>query len=313
MSKKKTHDEFINEVYNLVGDEYLILSKYINAKEKIQIKHNDCGFEYETKPNTFLSQGSRCPKCFGLIQKTQNEFVSEIFDLVGDKYEILGEYINNKTKIKIKHNICNYEFNVIPSNFIKNNSRCPKCAYKIKNKDTNYFKQEIYNLVGDEYIVLGEYVENKSKIKIKHNTCNFKYEVAPNNFLSNESRCPNCSKSKGEKKISQYLDNLNITYKQEHRFTDCRNKIPLPFDFAIFNNNNELQFLIEFDGEFHFENTRADKFIKKHNIIEGTIQRDKIKNEYCKVNNIPLIRIPYFQKDRIEEILNRRLSRLIKK
>ena len=36
--------------------------------------------------------------------------------------------------------------------------------------------------------------------------------------------------------------------------------------------------------------------------------RDTIKNDYCKKNNINLIRIPYWEFDNIEKILNRELN-----
>ena len=38
MSKRKTHDTFIKEVYDLVNDEYIVLGNYINNKTKILMK-----------------------------------------------------------------------------------------------------------------------------------------------------------------------------------------------------------------------------------------------------------------------------------
>jgi len=48
--KRKTHEEFIQEVYDLVGNEYTVLGKYINATTKILIRHNTCGHEYVVTP-----------------------------------------------------------------------------------------------------------------------------------------------------------------------------------------------------------------------------------------------------------------------
>ena len=36
-------------------------------------------------------------------RKTQEEFVSEVKELFGDEYIVLGQYINNRTKILVKH------------------------------------------------------------------------------------------------------------------------------------------------------------------------------------------------------------------
>ena len=44
-----------------------------------------------------------------------------------------------------------------------------------KKKSTEEFKKEVYDLVGNEYEVLGEYIKNDKKIKIKHNSKECKY------------------------------------------------------------------------------------------------------------------------------------------
>lgn len=49
MANKKTHEEFISEVYNLVRTEYSVLTKYINNKTKIKIRHNNCGYIWDIK------------------------------------------------------------------------------------------------------------------------------------------------------------------------------------------------------------------------------------------------------------------------
>lgn len=64
-----------------------------------------------------------------------------------------------------------------PANFISNNhckagssgNRCPYCFGHIT-KTTELFKKEVYDLVADEYLVLGEYKRNHEKILMKHNT-----------------------------------------------------------------------------------------------------------------------------------------------
>ena len=62
MSKKVTHQDFLNRVKELTGDEYEVLSEYISAKTPIVIKHNNCGHVYNVSPSNFLS-GKRCPQC----------------------------------------------------------------------------------------------------------------------------------------------------------------------------------------------------------------------------------------------------------
>ncbi|MFD2216510.1 zinc-ribbon domain-containing protein [Metabacillus endolithicus] len=97
MGRRKTHEEFVQEVFELVGEEYEILGTYINAKTKIKMIHSKCGYEWETAtPSNFTNKNNpkRCPKCAGNIQKTTELFKKEVFNLVGDEYTVLGEYIN---------------------------------------------------------------------------------------------------------------------------------------------------------------------------------------------------------------------------
>ena len=82
-----------------------------------------------------------------------------------------------------------------------------------------------------------------------------------------------------------------------------RNK--LRFDFGIIENNT-LSYLIEYDGEQHFKPICFGGSYTKEELQERFRIRklkDEIKNEYCKTNNIKLLRIPYTEFDNIEHIL----------
>lgn len=92
-------------------------------------------------------------------------------------------------------------------------------------------------------------------------------------------------KSLNEIAISEILINNNINYKTQYKFIDCKNIMPLPFDFYI-----EDKYIIEFDGKQHF--SPVDFFGGEQSFIERR-RNDLIKNHYCFNNNIPIIRIPY--------------------
>ena len=308
----KTHEQFVNEIFNLVGNEYNILSMYINAKTKILMRHNKCKHEWHVDPYSFLSGGKRCPKCqHRSYKKTTEEFKKEIQELVGNEYEVLSEYVTNLYKISMIHNKCGNNYEVAPALFLHGN-RCPICS-KIATGDKlrkthDLFLEEVKNLVNDEYSVLSQYTGAHDKIWMKHNICNNSYPVEPNSFLKG-NRCPYCRESKGEKYISNILLQHKINSIRQYMFNDCRNILPLPFDFAILN-KNKLLCLIEYDGEHHFrpvcfggmslEKAKEHFFKMLHN--------DNIKNNYCKDNNIPLLRIPYWEFDNIEQILINWLS-----
>lgn len=120
--------------------------------------------------------------------------------------------------------------------------------------------------------------------------CGSKIIVDANNLRQGVTKSCGCIRSQGEIKISNILHNNNINFIKEKSFKDCRspkNRV-LRFDFYV--NNN---YLIEYDGEQHFYSSFGlDAF-------KSTQKHDKIKNEYCKTHNIPLIRIPYTHYDKI--------------
>lgn len=110
-------------------------------------------------------------------------------------------------------------------------------------------------------------------------------------LLNGSIKSCGCLISNGENKIEQLLKENNIYYKKEFSFSDLYDKsssYPLRFDFAIFNKNNNLLYLIEYDGIQHFQET-----LYSHDNFENRKRRDELKNSYCKSHNIPLLRVPY--------------------
>lgn len=292
----------------------LISNKYINCKTKLLFECG-CGNQFYTTFDEFKNDNKRqCNKCGVLStvkkrKKTHEYFVNEIKSLVGNEYIVLGEYMNDNTKILIKHNKCGYSWEIIPSSFLRG-VRCPMCQHRSYKKTTEEFKKEVYELVGDEYEVLGEYRNCETKILMRHNRCGNEYLVKPKNFR-NGRRCPKCSLPSNpntEKRIENILSKMKVVYERQKTFEDCINpktKIKLKFDFAVCDKDSNLYCLIEYDGKQHFE--PIDYFGGEKSFKE-TKFRDEIKNNYCKQNNIKLIRIPYWDFSNLEEILEKELE-----
>lgn len=113
------------------------------------------------------------------------------------------------------------------------------------------------------------------------------YCIAEHVYLAyGDTKSCGCLRSKGEFQIEQLLKENNINYKKEYIFEDLVDILPLRFDFAIFDNENNLCGLIEFQGEQHFQNSNGF-------YSEDLIRHDKMKKEYCLKNNIKLIEIFY--------------------
>ena len=114
-------------------------------------------------------------------------------------------------------------------------------------------------------------------------------------------RCNNCVKniSNIELKTKQWLDEMKIKYIQQYKFNDCIDKRALPFDFYL----TDFNICIEVDGEQHFNNSSI--YYNNKNGYNDRLKKDNIKNDYCKNNNIKLIRLKYnlFYSDLYKKIL----------
>lgn len=124
------------------------------------------------------------------------------------------------------------------------------------------------------------------------NTC----YVPTHSLLSKATQSCGCTKSKGEEKIIEILKQNNILFESQKTFETCRfpeTNTLLFFDFYI---NNK--YLIEYDGIQHFSYQETG-WNNEENFIK-TQERDKYKNQWCKENNIPLIRIPYTAYNQLE-------------
>lgn len=98
--------------------------------------------------------------------------------------------------------------------------------------------------------------------------------------------------SRGEIKIATILERNNINFIEEYSFPGLvsENGRALRFDFAIFDDDNELDFLIEYQGRQHYE--AVSKFGGKRGLYQQQ-HNDNMKRRYCMLNNIKLIEIPY--------------------
>lgn len=115
--------------------------------------------------------------------------------------------------------------------------------------------------------------------------------------------------SDGSKKIYSILKKDKKDFSIEKSFPDLKSfkHKRLRFDFCIYDNKGDIDFLIEYDGEGHFHNIK--RFYKNSIEFDNAKGRDRIKNNYCLAHRIPLYRIPYWEIKNIstlEDIKNKK-------
>ena len=141
-----------------------------------------------------------------------------------------------------------------------------------------------------------EYKGEKTKWICKCECGNITSVFASNLTRLHTTSCGCASRSIGEENIEKLLKENNIKYAKEYTFNDLKDIYPLRFDFAIFNDSNQLIKLIEYDGRQHDLDYAP---WSGEDTLKDRKRRDEIKNEYCKKNNIHLLRIPYTYRDTI--------------
>lgn len=109
--------------------------------------------------------------------------------------------------------------------------------------------------------------------------------------------CGCISSSYGELKIKEILQEHNVYFIEQYGFNNCKSNknYKMRFDFAIFKNQN-LHCLIEFQGIQHYKDIQIRGSKES---LEERQERDNIKRQYCKENNIKLIEIPYTDKEEL--------------
>lgn len=105
--------------------------------------------------------------------------------------------------------------------------------------------------------------------------------------------------SRGEIKIEEVLQAAGLHFEEEYIFPDLLSSSgrPLRFDFAVFDDNGDIDFLIEYQGIQHYE---AKSKFGGYTGLRKQQYNDMKKREYCQKHNITLIAIPYTDEGRID-------------
>lgn len=308
------------------GGDILISDKYINKKERLEFLCFRCGKKYFLSWDGF-QQGRRCQSCAknGIYEK-QKKSIDDIRRYIEENgdgdFLISEEYIGKKKPIEIYCHRHGGEYKISWDNF-KSGRRCPSCA----KKDSSKKHSKAYSLKNGnlkegfpeiskewDYSLNEDVPENFPCFSnyLCHwicSNCGEKYTLRICVRTKRGTSCPFCSRiranaSKGNSKIESWLMEAGLDFEKEKRFSDCKDKKSLPFDFYV--RLNDADVLIEFQGRQHYQ--PVDFFNKsddtnRNQLFEINKKHDFIKKQYCKDNNIVFIEIPYWDFDKIDKIL----------
>lgn len=315
--KYKLDFEYVKEYVSSYGNGTTLLStEYKSIHEKLNFMCS-CGNHFSTSFNEFKNANkTTCNDCGRKRAADYFRFSTEYVKqyLLENNYtcKLTGEYNGYYESIDLQCE-CGNMFATTFSSLRKTHGVCSDCRKKyiseIQLNSQEQYENSVYNIWGNEYSIIGEYRGSGKQVLIKHNKCGNTYKSKASRLLE-EVGCPRCNESKGEKRIQKYLKAQNIIFVPQYKFDDCKDIGKLPFDCAIFTDNYDLICCIEYDGEDHYKHIKRSKNDTYNTINKRYIDRkrkDKIKTDYCLKNNIELIRIPYWDFNNIEDILNKKL------
>lgn len=252
----------------------------------------DCGniVEYSTKQ--LRSDGiEMCPNC----GNKRNPHTNLTESIIGKKFNHLTVLRETDGRIpggsKIYECECDCENHthvfVAKKYLISGDTKscgCAKYKYKIGDVVNN---RTIIGLVGHENnLTMFHY-------KCRCNFCGRIYN-ASSVTLDKTISC-GCQKSIGEFNINRVLIENNIPFIKEYVFQNSNYR----FDFALLDSDNNIIRLIEFDGEQHYEQNIKNSGWNTYQKYEQTYTNDIAKNNLAKEKGIPLVRIPYWERDNI--------------
>lgn len=296
MGKCLTDSEFKERVKQKYGDRFEVLSDYKGSKSKVKIRCNKCGWIGKTTANNLLrtNYGAECPKHRNFKRFNEADFIKRMNEKQNSQYKLLSKYVNFKVNVTVECIKCGIIFNSRPETLVTKRIGLD-CKHHCK---FNFEQaQKWLNKVSNTRLELIHFSGMHSIATFKCLKCGNTWKTTADNVFRLKSRCPICSSSRGEKAIIKYLKKKNIPFKQQFRLKECKDKKPLPFDFAVFNKDRSLNCLIEYQGCQHFIDpfsySKKD-FINKESVIR-TQKHDAIKLSFCKEHRIKLIYINHPQ------------------
>lgn len=295
ITQEEKNNKFISKAREIFGYRYDYSKiNYIDAHTHVTIIYNKK--EYKQTPIKHL-KGKKVENTIKKI--TTEEFIEKSKSIWGpDRFDYSKcEYLGTNDNILI---------------FDKNKNKWIKQAAKSHLKGFEVAKHSKFEFINMCELIYDykynythiEYNSLLSRIKIIC-TEHGEFELKSSSHLLGFSHCTHCKDFVGEKEISKFLNKNNINYDRQHKFIDCRNIHPLPFDFYI----PSIRACVEFDGLQHFQPIDHFGGLPTYETLKIN---DKIKEDYCEENYINLIRIRYDQIDQITKILKENLSLILK-
>lgn len=202
LSIQDRYEHYINHM----DSTYKVMSHISSIDTSAILFHNTCRKIISIKPRAFIFEGTRC-KCTYLVTKAIAKKAIE-----ANKGFKLRKFTSANEPVVIYSSTCKHEFSCNYFKFI----HFPGCRIcKPKHMTAELYAERIDHLVGNEYTIIRGFVDQKTKVALKHEVCGLTQEYKPAHFLEGQ-RCKHCTKlevawNKGFNMLCSYRDECGNT------------------------------------------------------------------------------------------------------
>lgn len=228
--------------------------------------------------------------------KTPEQFKLQ-FQTLHPTLELLSDYINSTSTIKVKCKICGKEWTPRADTLKK--IKCTTC------EKSNKYKQQIAQINPNIEILDPIIYKTHDNIEVKCKNCGRIWFSRAGKLLEGQ-KCICNSESKGELLVKSILKKINIDFIQEYMLIDSYfSQYKLYIDFYIPSKN----LFIEYNGIQHYQPVDFGTGGNVEDIYNKQITRDSELKEYCDLHNIKLLEIKYtLNEDEVENLIKETLN-----
>jgi very-short-patch-repair endonuclease len=300
------------------------------------LKHNEK--VYRQISSRFYTGTPLCPECNRIAVKQKN-FMDKVRKLYNDRFVLLSDYIDSFSPVTLGctlHGKKPYPVVVEYPSIIqsstskygstKNKTESIQCKECDRIKSLNNYKINFKNKHGKKFVngkklqytypdIDKEFINSTTKIPIICHVKNLNdrehgmFWQKPDNHSKGQG-CPKCRESRNERHIQNLLEDNDIEFEREKKFTETGN---LEYDFYL---PKPYNVIIEYDGIQHFEPTFGNSDYSRQLTYNGLYESDNLKNKFVETNNLGLrmIRIPHTLKEgQYDELLLIELKKVVGK
>jgi hypothetical protein len=291
LGRKITNEEFDLRIKHL---DFMRIDNYVNTNTHINFKCKICNKIINKTPKKITKYICDCKIIKPLLNKQSVKYIDKFLILLENKkLRLIDNYLGYKTLHCFECLNCKEIIVEKPINISKRKVGCLSCSnYHLSHSKYQTLLPNDIELVKNQL-----YINCDTNLYHKCKTCDYIWATRPRVIIYSKCGCPNCSSSKGERQIKNWLDIKGIEYIKE--FQQKIGNSTYRFDFYL----PKKELFIEFNGIQHYE---PREFFGGEDQFEVVKRNDLLKDNWVFENKKELLKISYEQN--VEKILEEKIT-----